>query len=92
MDDLRFSSFSKVFQLYQDDGCVIMKDCVQLMKLHLWLERSPLRSGLDVWMDDLRFYILFNNILRPFQQYFNHIREDWQMIIKDCVQWMSIYG
>ena len=29
MYDLRFMSFSKVFQSYQDDGRLIMKGCVQ---------------------------------------------------------------
>ena len=29
MDDLQFKSLSTVFQLYQDNGGMIMKGCVQ---------------------------------------------------------------
>ena len=38
----------------------------------------------DGWMDDLRFYVLFNSI--------SVISGDVWMIMKGCVQWNSVYG
>ena len=37
----------------------------------------------DGWIDDLQFYVLFNNI--------SVISGQW-MIMKGCVQWNSVYG
>ena len=39
-----FTSFSTVFQLYQDDYWVIMKDCVQWNLVYSW-EDSRLERG-----------------------------------------------
>ena len=38
------------------------------------------------WMDDMRFYVLFNSISIIYNQ------DDGRLIMKGCVQWSSIYG
>ena len=32
------------------------------MESHVRLEKFPPPAGLDGWMDDLRFYVLFNSV------------------------------
>ena len=38
----------------------------------------------DGWIDDLRFYVLFNSI--------SVNQDDGRMIMKSCVQWNPVYG
>ena len=44
---------------------------------------SPFQIQVE-WMDDLRFYALFNSI--------SVIPGRWRMIMKGCVQWNPVYG
>ena len=60
----RFTSFSPVFQSFQDDRSV-KNERPRAVDPRLRLKIFP-PSGLELWangwMDDLRFYVLFNSI------------------------------
>ena len=48
--------------------------------VHNWSSNASWDDG---WMDDLRFYVLFNSI---------SYQDDVWTIMKGCVQWNSVYG
>ena len=67
----------------------IISICLREGKNQLLLNNSQYR-----WMNDLRFYVLFNStsVITPFWTVFQSYQDDGQVIMQVYVQWNSVYG
>ena len=74
------SAFNMIFLLEQ---LLRNLSCTKIAILNTWREGNANKYW-DGWLDDLRFYVLFNSI--------SVISGRWRMIMKGCVQWNPFYG